>query len=239
VVTPLTKPYHDAAHSRAVAERFRRYLAAAGAGEALQKVGFLAGLLYDAGHPGERYREDAPDVDHPELSNEEYAAALAVERLQAVLNTSQLAWIYGVIAATSFGQKPGKDPAVNAVLKAREHLVRPYGPVTPHQLLLHFADINSTGGSAGFEEFMARGAKLRREMARGAQLTWHWSDRLGYARSQAGFLSYIMMIAENAVRHFSESGFAESVIRDLAVVKERVEQVVSVWTAENCISLNE
>lgn len=230
-VEPLTASYHGPKHARAVARRFRRVIKAAGGSETSQQLATLAGLLHDAGHPGKRYREEREGVQHPELSNEEYAGALAVQLLAGHLNTTQLAWIYSAILATSFGQRVGRDPAVNAVLAAKPHLERPYLPVSPHEVLLHFADVNALLDEQGVDEYMSGGLALAREMSEVSKLDWQLEDLTRFVSGQQGFLEYIAFQAAAVKPMLVEVEFHEEMMSTIDEARRTLK------TMKNMLSL--
>lgn len=232
-VVTLSAEYHDAEHVLAVEERIARYLAAAGFSATVVQLGRLAALFHDAGHPGTRYREDTVGVSHPELSNEEYAAALAVEELMSHLNATQLLWIYGMITATSFGQKRGGDPVTNAVLDARPHLVRAYGPVTLPQKLLHFADVNGTDTDDAFGAYMSGGLKLAVEMNGGTPPIWDGEKLSGFAKSQLGFLRYIKFQFGEVRSAFVDEATKERCETRLNEMDARTQALIGVATSDD------
>lgn len=199
VVAPtMAAEFHSFEHAVTVAERFGRYLREANFPETIARLGELAGLLHDADHPGVRYREDAPGVGYPRLSNEEVAATLAVETLEPYLSTPQLHWVYKTILATSFGQRIGKDPSTNVILEERPHLIRPYVPESLEQKLMHFADVNSTDGTTPFESFVAGGLRLKLETSKAPTNVSSNSEALRqHLVNESFFLKYIKHLADD------------------------------------------
>jgi hypothetical protein len=219
----MNADFHSWQHAQAVAERFSRYLGEAGFSPVVQTLGELAGIFHDAGHPGFRYREDAQDVSYPELSNEEYAAVLAVETLEPYLNTAQLKWLHDAILATSFGQRLGNDPVANQLLTDRPHLIRPYKPETLEQHLMHFADINSTDVEAGFESFVRAGLDLAKEVGQGnAPMPASVAQYESYLASQGQFLKYIEFLGKELASQVSQEA-SERISGRLADVKQRLD----------------
>lgn len=237
VESTMRADYHDWSHAQAVASRFGRYLAASGASETVQKLGELAGIFHDADHPGFRYREDAASASHRELTNEEYAATLAVETLSPFLNSAQLQWIHDVILATSFGQRKGGDPVVNQLLDQRPHLVRPYAPGTIDEKLIHFADVNSTDSETGFEDFVRGGFKLKKEMSQGSyEAPKSTTEFQAHLTRESGFLKYISYLMNEIQDRLEPEVRARTAAR-LEDAQTRMAQLIENFEGKDAIAV--
>jgi hypothetical protein len=176
--------YHEEGHSKEVVMRTGALLDNLADPDMLtdrQKDLVLeAALRHDDDHAGDTYRQRAVGG---ELSNEEVAAAHAIEELRGVATAEELEFVEGLILATSFGQNAG------ALTKefgddegAKEKMERPYAPATPAQKLLALADIG--GFVKGWDEWIDESERLSVEQGGfpGDSLDDWLANRLGFAQ---------------------------------------------------------
>lgn len=167
-------PYHTAAHTEEVEDRFLGLAAAARLNPAARQLGGLGALLHDYGHAGRTIRQETPaTTDRTDLSNEEYAALKADELLKDSLTDAQITTVQVGILGTTFGQGPTSS-------HPREY--RPLGKVDQ---LLAFADI--AGFTKGFNGWMEESLQVFREM-NAAALPATFEDMV---KGRVGFLKYI------------------------------------------------
>lgn len=135
----LPHTYHSRVHTEKVMARSLELGQDSGLNEYELQQLYLAALFHDYGHAGQAYRQLTSGIDHPNLSNEEYAALKADEFLAPYLSVPQRLEIQGMILGTTFMQgNRALFPPTNGI-----DLYRDYAPNTKLEKLIAFADINS------------------------------------------------------------------------------------------------
>jgi hypothetical protein len=134
-------PYHNICHTTGVIKRVRDIIKKVESPlpERTADMLIYAAAYHDYGHCGQTVRQTCTrDVPAKDVSNEEYAARVAVEQLKDVFEPHELAEVANIILATSFGQS---NPSFA--------YYRTYKPITLPEKILAFADI--AGYVNGFE----------------------------------------------------------------------------------------
>ena len=170
-------PYHKAGHTREVLERVTE-LAVHVVPPLVDSQAVIlkeAALFHDYGHCGQTIRQTCSrDVPRRDLSNEEYAAEIAVERFRDVYDDWYLTELRSLILATSFGQA-----------NPQFQFYRPYKPETLLQKLLALADIG--GFVNGFKAWVEESLRVLQE----ADMSGLPADFESWQKGRRGFVGYI------------------------------------------------
>jgi hypothetical protein len=127
--------YHNAQHAQSVHGRMMLIEECSAFEFPSGLLWVLAALGHDLHYSGSMYRQLLVGIDHPELSNEEYACLIMDQLVARALSPADRLRLQGMILATSFGQRPEDGCAAD--------LVRPYKPYSPAERSLAFADVGS------------------------------------------------------------------------------------------------
>lgn len=192
-------PYHNVGHTREVIERVTELATHVTPPLSAEDVDLItrAATFHDYGHCGQTIRQTCPrEVARRDLSNEEYAAEVAAERLSSVYNDGQLAQLRNLILATSFGQA-----------NPQFQFYRPYKPETLLEKTLALADIG--GFINGFAAWVAESLRVLQE----ADMSGLPTDFESWQKGRRGFLGYIRGKLQELELHLEPAYYSQLIAK--------------------------
>lgn len=193
--TQCPHPYHNMRHTFEVVERIRELTTQVTPPLLTEEVDLLiwAATFHDYGHCGQTIRQMCErEVPRRDLSNEEYAATVAVELLHSVYNGEQLAKLRNLILATSFGQT-----------NPQFQYYRPYGPETLLEKLLALADIG--GFVNGLEAWVEESVRVLQE----SDISDFPTDFESWLKNRQGFVEYVRGTLQKLEHHLKPTYYRQ------------------------------
>ncbi|MDO8648216.1 MAG: HD domain-containing protein [Candidatus Peregrinibacteria bacterium] len=199
--------YHNDQHTREVIARVKNLASHSKLSPQQQKLLVLAALFHDYGHAGQTIRQTSPkkDIHGEDLSNEEFAARKAREKLGASLSVGQIIRLQEMILRTSFGQNVQGSPHY-----------RDYAPKEDQDTLLALADVGAFMEKS-FEQWVEESLRVLVESAALPQ------DFAAWKKNRTGFLGGYVRSKLEAVKHQLDEKYYQELAEKLNAMIQKID----------------